>query len=109
VDCHCRCRGLCTLSLCGPAASTVPCTARCEHTPAPLTLSISQTYRALYFHLVTALPTHTDPAPVAAAAYEVLTDPEKRKIYDRYGEEGLKQTEQGGGHGGGNPNDIFSQ
>ncbi|PRW20497.1 dnaJ ERDJ3B isoform A [Chlorella sorokiniana] len=41
-------------------------------------------------------------------AYEVLTDPEKRKVYDRYGEEGLKQM-GGGGGGGGNPNDIFSQ
>ena len=44
----------------------------------------------------------------AAAAYEVLTDSEKRKVYDRYGEEGLKQM-GGGGGGGGNPNDIFSQ
>lgn len=43
------------------------------------------------------------------AAYEVLTDPEKRKIYDRYGEEGLKQMGQGGGGGGGNAQDIFSQ
>ena len=33
-------------------------------------------------------------------------DPEKRKVYDRYGEEGLKQM---GGGGGGNANDIFSQ
>jgi DnaJ-class molecular chaperone len=41
------------------------------------------------------------------AAYEVLSDPEKRKIYDRYGEEGLKQ--QGGGGGGGGAGDIFSQ
>jgi len=39
----------------------------------------------------------------------VLTDPEKRKVYDRYGEEGLKQMGGGGGGGGGNPNDIFSQ
>ena len=34
-------------------------------------------------------------------AYETLTDPEKRKVYDQYGEEGLKQSEQGGHPGGG--------
>ncbi|PNW80507.1 hypothetical protein CHLRE_07g320150v5 [Chlamydomonas reinhardtii] len=40
-------------------------------------------------------------------AYEVLSDPEKRKIYDQYGEDGLKQAQQqGGGHGGGN--DLFN-
>ena len=41
-------------------------------------------------------------------AYEVLSNEEKRKIYDRYGADGLKQHEQqqGGGGGGG---DIFSQ
>lgn len=43
-----------------------------------------------------------------AAAYEVLTDPEKRRVYDRYGEEGLKQM-GGGGGGGHNAQDIFSQ
>lgn len=43
------------------------------------------------------------------AAYEVLTDAEKRKIYDRYGEEGLKNMGQGGGGGGATPEDIFSQ
>jgi len=37
-------------------------------------------------------------------AYEVLTDDEKRRIYDQYGEEGLKE----GGRGGfRNPFDIF--
>jgi len=39
-------------------------------------------------------------------AYEVLANPEKRKIYDQAGEEGL----QGGGSGGfnfSNPMDIF--
>lgn len=42
-------------------------------------------------------------------AYEVLSDSEKRGIYDRYGEEGLKQHAAGGGRGGGmNFQDIFS-
>ncbi|KAK4372439.1 hypothetical protein RND71_007823 [Anisodus tanguticus] len=43
-------------------------------------------------------------------AYEVLSDSEKRKIYDRYGEEGLKQHDASGGRGAGmNMQDIFSQ
>lgn len=44
-------------------------------------------------------------------AYEVLSDDEKRGIYDRYGEEGLKQHAASGGRGGGggvNIQDIFS-
>jgi DnaJ-class molecular chaperone len=42
-------------------------------------------------------------------AYEVLSDEESRKIYDRHGEEGLKQHEQqaGSGFGGGSPFDDF--
>lgn len=43
-------------------------------------------------------------------AYEVLSDREKRGVYDQYGEEGLKQQQQGGGRGGGGfGQDIFSQ
>lgn len=36
-----------------------------------------------------------------ATAYEVLSDSEKRSIYDQYGEEGLKKNGDGGGGGGG--------
>ncbi|XP_009596179.1 dnaJ protein homolog [Nicotiana tomentosiformis] len=41
-----------------------------------------------------------------AHAYEVLSDPEKREIYDQYGEDALKEG-MGGGGGGHNPFDIF--
>ncbi|GAA5878424.1 hypothetical protein JCM16303_002769 [Sporobolomyces ruberrimus] len=40
-------------------------------------------------------------------SYEVLSDPEKRQIYDRHGEAGLKQRESGGPGGGGDPFDVF--
>lgn len=40
-----------------------------------------------------------------AQAYEVLSDPEKREIYDQYGEDALK--EGMGGGGGHDPFDIF--
>ncbi|KAF7132925.1 hypothetical protein RHSIM_Rhsim09G0140700 [Rhododendron simsii] len=41
-----------------------------------------------------------------AQAYEVLSDPEKRDIYDQYGEDALKEG-MGGGGGGHDPFDIF--
>ena len=41
------------------------------------------------------------------AAYEALSDPQKRDVYDRFGEAGL--SEQGGMGGGMDPQDLFSQ
>ena len=42
-------------------------------------------------------------------AYEVLMDDEKRSIYERYGEEGLKNSAAGGQGGFRDPFDIFAQ
>lgn len=43
-------------------------------------------------------------------AYDVLSDGETRKIYDRYGHDGVKQHKNGGGGGGGHdPFDLFSR
>jgi len=69
---------------------------------------IKRAYRKL------AVQCHPDknPDPAAAekfkeitVAYEVLSDEQKRKTYDRYGEKGLED----GGMGGGSPFDIFNQ
>merc|ERR1719494_100147 len=40
-------------------------------------------------------------------AYEVLSNPEKRKLYDQAGEQGIKEGGSGGGGAGMNPMDIF--
>lgn len=40
-----------------------------------------------------------------SAAYEILSDPEKRQKYDKYGLEGV--SDEGGG-GGRSPDDLFS-
>ncbi|KAL7266357.1 DnaJ-related protein scj1 [Rhizina undulata] len=45
-----------------------------------------------------------------AEAYEALSDPESRRIYDQYGADGLKQRQNGGGQGGHqDPFDLFSR
>ena len=41
-----------------------------------------------------------------SAAYDILSDPEKRERYDKYGKEGV---EGAGGGGGGSADDVFSQ
>jgi len=61
-----------------------------------------------------ALKYHPDKNPDAgdkfkdiSHAYEILSDPQKRQVYDRYGEEGLNG-DGGMGHGV-SPEDLFSQ
>jgi molecular chaperone DnaJ len=44
---------------------------------------------------------------VVNEAYQVLSDDEKRAIYDRYGKEGLQGQGMGGGFGGANMDDIM--
>ena len=52
-------------------------------------------------------PDSADKFKDLSKAYEVLIDPNKREVYDQYGEEGLEG--RGGGGGGMNPEDLFSQ
>merc|ERR1719427_819491 len=41
-------------------------------------------------------------------AYEILSNPDKRKLYDQAGEQGIKEGGSGGGGGfSSNPMDIF--
>ena len=42
-------------------------------------------------------------------SFQVLSDPEKREIYDEFGEQGIKEGGRGGGPGGfSSPMDIFN-
>lgn len=61
-----------------------------------------------------ALKYHPDKNPDAgdkfkeiSLAYEVLSNPEKRRLYDQGGEQAIKEGGMGGGGGMGNPMDIF--
>lgn len=79
-----------------------------EVKPTATETELKKAYRKL------ALKYHPDKNPnegerfkLISQAYEVLSDSQKREVYDRYGEEGIKE---GGGGGGGmhNPMDIFN-
>uniref|UniRef100_A0A1I7SCM0 DnaJ subfamily A member 1 n=1 Tax=Bursaphelenchus xylophilus TaxID=6326 RepID=A0A1I7SCM0_BURXY len=77
-----------------------------EVSPGASETELKKAYRKL------ALKYHPDKNPnegerfkLISQAYEVLSDPKKREIYDKYGEEGIK--EGGGGGGMHNPMDIF--
>src|SRR5215210_2364552 len=73
---------------------------------------IKKTFRRLARELhpdVTAHDPHAEEKfKEAAEAYEVLSDPERRRIYDRYGHEGLRsQGFSSQAHGFGSFSDIF--
>lgn len=53
-------------------------------------------------------PAAADKFKEISHAYEVLSDPQKRQLYDQYGEEGLEQGGMGGG-GGMAAEDLFAQ
>ncbi|KAJ2910770.1 Type I HSP40 co-chaperone [Coemansia aciculifera] len=81
-----------------------------EVSPNASDADIKKAYRKM------ALKYHPDKNPDAgdqfktiSHAYEVLSDGQKRKMYDQYGEAGLSGGDMGGGMGGMDPNDLFAQ
>jgi len=73
----------------------------------------SEDIKRAYRRLARKLHPDTNPDPTAserfkeiAHAYEVLSDPEKRRRYDRFGPDGVNAT-TGAGFGAGGINDIF--
>ena len=77
-----------------------------------MSLTCSKLNILLYLRKL-AMKYHPDKNPEAgdkfkeiSMAYEVLSNPEKRKLYDQAGEQGIKEGGSGGG-GGMNPMDIF--
>ncbi|MET0728584.1 MAG: molecular chaperone DnaJ [Acidimicrobiales bacterium] len=74
----------------------------------------SDEIKRAYRRLARQLHPDTNPDPTAseqfkeiAQAYEVLSDPEKRQRYDRFGPDGVNGGAAAGGFGGGGLNDIF--
>ncbi len=78
--------------------------------PSATEQQIKKAYRlgALKYHpdKNTGKPEAAEKFKEISTAYEVLSDPEKREVYDQYGEEGLNGG--GPGMGGGSAEDLFS-